>query len=130
MIAFGQLNANNHLAQKRKTRRLKSTSFDTLLLQAGKINDEEKSMLRDDEDNVWKVTAVLNILLQLTEKCNINQQLIAMEKGEAITEDIAGEFGMKPIYTMTGWLSFMIFASNVVGFVVVVGDHAYELQLK
>lgn len=79
-----------------------SHDLNEISLQAGKINEEEKSMLRDDEDNVWKVTAVLNILLQLTEKCNINQQLIAMEKGEPITEDIAGEFGMKPIYTMTG----------------------------
>ena len=69
--------------------------------QAGKINDEEKSMLRD-EDNVWKVTAVLNILIQLTEKCNVNAQLLALERGEAITEEIAGEFGIKPIYTMTG----------------------------
>ena len=58
-------------------------------------------MLRD-EDDAWKVTAVLNILLQMTEKCNINAQLLAIEAGEPITEEIAGEFGMKPIYTMTG----------------------------
>ena len=58
-------------------------------------------MLRD-EDQVWKVTAVLNILIQLTEKCNLNDQLQALEEGEVVTEEIAGEFGMKPIYTMTG----------------------------
>jgi len=82
-------------------------NFQQFKSKAGKINDEEKSMLRDDEDNVWKVTAVLNILLQLTEKCNINQQLIAMERGEPITEEIAGEFGMKAIYTMTGFFSLV-----------------------
>lgn len=58
-------------------------------------------MLRDD-DNVWKVTAVLNILIQLTEKSEINEQLKALEAGTPITEDIVGEFGMKPIYSMTG----------------------------
>ena len=73
----------------------------TSVHQAGKINDEEKNMLRD-EDQVWKVTAVLNILIQLTEKCNLNDQLEALEKGEIVTEEIAGDFGMKPIYTMTG----------------------------
>jgi len=81
-------------------------SFQQFKSKAGKINEEEKNMLRD-EDNAWKVTAVLNILIQLTEKCNINAQLVALERGETITEDIAGEFGVKPIYTMTGFFSLI-----------------------
>lgn len=81
-------------------------SFQQFKSKAGKMNDEEKGMLRD-EDHAWKVTAVLNILLQLTEKCNINEQLIATKAGETITEEIAGEFGMKPIYSMTGFFSLV-----------------------
>ena len=55
---------------------------------------------------VWKVTAVLNILIQLTEKCKINEQLQALEAGEVITDEIAGEFGMRSIYTMTGYSNY------------------------
>jgi len=81
-------------------------SFQQFKSKAGKMTEDDKNMLRD-EDNVWKVTAVLNILMQLTEKCNINAQLEAMANGEPITEDIAGEFGMKPIYKMTGFFSLV-----------------------
>lgn len=81
-------------------------SFQQFKSKSGKMNEEEKSLLRD-EDGVWKVTAVLNILIQLTEKSNINKQLQALETGDAITEDIAGEFGMRSIYTMTGYFSLI-----------------------
>ena len=68
-----------------------------------------------DEENSWKVTAVLNILMQLTEKSNINDQLRALEAGEPITEEVAGEFGIKPVYSMTGILisNKMYFISNL-----------------
>lgn len=81
-------------------------SFQQFRSKGTKMSEEEKGMLQDEE-NSWKVTAVLNILMQLTEKSNINDQLRALEAGETITEEVAGEFGIKPVYSMTGFFSLV-----------------------
>ncbi|XP_003748325.1 eukaryotic translation initiation factor 3 subunit L [Galendromus occidentalis] len=55
---------------------------------------------------MWNVHSVLNVLHSLVQKSNINQQLEVYSKG-GNPEEVAGEFGRRPLYKMLGYFALI-----------------------
>lgn len=69
------------------------------------LTTDELAKLKQNQD-VWNIHSVLNVLHALIDKSKIQQQLIAAKKQGDISE-AAGEFGNKPLYKMLGYFSII-----------------------
>lgn len=72
-----------------------------------KSSDDTEKLLQNQK--VWNVHSVLNVLHSLVDKSNINQQLEVMSKPEidADLDVVAGEFGRHLLYKMLGYFSLI-----------------------
>jgi len=70
-----------------------------------KKSAEELDFIRQNP-TLWNIHSVLNVLYSLVDKSNINAQLEAYAKGEN-PDDVAGEFGRRPLYKMLGYFSLV-----------------------
>lgn len=67
-------------------------------------SEDELQLLQDG--GVWSSYSVLNVLYSLIQKSRITEQLIAAQEGQN-PEEVAGEFGSKPLYKMLGYFSII-----------------------
>lgn len=72
-----------------------------------KSTEDTEKLLQNQK--VWNVHSVLNVLHSLVDKSNINQQLEVMSKPEidADLDMVAGEFGRHTLYKMLGYFSLI-----------------------
>ncbi|KAG8927777.1 hypothetical protein FRC03_011644 [Tulasnella sp. 419] len=70
--------------------------------------DEELAMLAEGTQ-IWSCYSVLNVLYSLISKSKINEYMEAQRRGLSPEEinEIAGEYGSKPLYKMLGYFSII-----------------------
>jgi len=68
-------------------------------------NDEEIQVLRDNPQ-MWGCYSVLNVLYSLIQRSQMNEQLAAIKRNEDPNE-VAGEYGSRPLYRMLGYFSII-----------------------
>lgn len=68
-------------------------------------NEEEVQILRENPQT-WGCYSVLNVLYSLIQRSKMNEQLAAIKKGEDPNE-VAGEYGQRPLYRMLGYFSII-----------------------
>jgi len=72
---------------------------------AASVNEEELTLLRENP-NTWGCYSVLNVLYSLIQRSQISEQLAARKRGEDANE-VAGEYGSRPLYQMLGYFSII-----------------------
>ncbi|PWN22081.1 hypothetical protein BCV69DRAFT_256683 [Microstroma glucosiphilum] len=85
-------------------------------------SEDELQLLQDG--GVWSSYSVLNVLYSLIQKSRITEQLIATQAGED-PEEVAGEFGSKPLYKMLGYFSII----GLLRVHVLLGDYTLALKM-
>ncbi|KAL7276919.1 hypothetical protein RUND412_000063 [Rhizina undulata] len=68
-------------------------------------NEEEVQLLRDNPQT-WVCYSVLNVLYSLIQRSRMNEQLAAIKNGSDPNE-VAGEYGSRPLYRMLGYFSII-----------------------
>lgn len=68
-------------------------------------SESEIDMLRDNQQ-IWNVHSVLNVLHSLVDKSCINEQLETFKAGKDASK-VAGTFGVLPLYKMLGYFSLI-----------------------
>jgi translation initiation factor 3 subunit L len=68
-------------------------------------SEEELEMLAEAQQ-IWSCYSVLNVLYSLVQKSQINEQLRAEKEGRSV-EEVAGEYGSKPLYRNLGYFSLI-----------------------
>lgn len=68
-------------------------------------NEDEKQLLRDNPQT-WGCYSVLNVLYSLIQRSQMNEQLAAIKRGDDPNE-VAGEYGSRPLYRMLGYFSII-----------------------
>ncbi|KAF8250854.1 hypothetical protein K440DRAFT_616475 [Wilcoxina mikolae CBS 423.85] len=68
-------------------------------------NDEEIQVLRENPQT-WGCYSVLNVLYSLIQRSQMNEQLAAIKRNEDPNE-VAGEYGSRPLYRMLGYFSII-----------------------
>ncbi|PWN28680.1 hypothetical protein BDZ90DRAFT_279021 [Jaminaea rosea] len=89
---------------------------------AGSKTEDELQLLQDG--GVWSSYSVLNVLYSLIQKSRITEQLVAMQEGRD-PDEVAGEFGSKPLYKMLGYFSII----GLLRVHVLLGDYTLALQM-
>ncbi|SPO39876.1 related to eIF3l - translation initiation factor 3 subunit L [Pseudozyma flocculosa] len=84
--------------------------------------DDEVALLQDG--GVWSSYSVLNVLYSLMQKSRITEQLIAAKEGQD-PDEVAGEFGSKPLYRMLGYFSII----GLLRVHVLLGDYTLALKM-
>ncbi|WWC89153.1 eukaryotic translation initiation factor 3 subunit L [Kwoniella dendrophila CBS 6074] len=72
-------------------------------------NEEELEALSEAQ-HIWSCYSVLNVLYSLVQKSQINEQLKAEKQGNKTPEELqelAGEYGSKPLYRNLGYFSLI-----------------------
>lgn len=85
-------------------------------------SEDEIALLQDG--GVWSSYSVLNVLYSLIQKSRITEQLVAASKGED-PDEVAGEFGSKPLYRMLGYFSII----GLLRVHVLLGDYTLALKM-
>ncbi|PWZ03232.1 eukaryotic translation initiation factor 3 subunit L [Testicularia cyperi] len=85
-------------------------------------SDDEIALLQDG--GVWSSYSVLNVLYSLIQKSRITEQLEAASRGED-PDEVAGEFGSKPLYRMLGYFSII----GLLRVHVLLGDYTLALKM-
>ncbi|PWW75466.1 hypothetical protein C7212DRAFT_197643 [Tuber magnatum] len=67
---------------------------------------EEERKLLCDNPQTWGCYSVLNVLYSLIQRSQMNEQLAAIKKGQDPNE-VAGEYGSRPLYRMLGYFSII-----------------------
>ncbi|CAZ80076.1 unnamed protein product [Tuber melanosporum] len=67
---------------------------------------EEERRLLCDHPQTWGCYSVLNVLYSLIQRSQMNEQLAAIKKGQDPNE-VAGEYGSRPLYRMLGYFSII-----------------------
>lgn len=80
-------------------------SFSVYLSKVDKMNTAELKHCQE-HPKMWNVHSVLNVLHSLVQKSNINEQLEVYSNG-GNPDDVAGEYGSKPLYKMLGYFSLI-----------------------
>ncbi|EDP45452.1 hypothetical protein MGL_0441 [Malassezia globosa CBS 7966] len=89
-----------------------------------KVSHKQEHDIQILQDNsVWNSYSVLNVLYSLIQKSNIMEQLKASNMGQD-PDEVAGEFGVRPLYKMLGYFSII----GLLRVHVLMGD--YTLALK
>jgi translation initiation factor 3 subunit L len=65
----------------------------------------EIAVLKEHSD-IWGTYHILNILYSLIQKSQMNEQIVAIKRGEDPLA-VAGEYGSKPLYRMLGYFSII-----------------------
>jgi translation initiation factor 3 subunit L len=68
-------------------------------------NEEEIQILRENPQT-WGCYSVLNVLYSLIQRSQMNEQLAAIKAGQDPNE-VAGEYGSRPLYRMLGYFSII-----------------------
>ncbi|KAA8898947.1 translation initiation factor 3 complex subunit L [Sphaerosporella brunnea] len=68
-------------------------------------NEEEIQILRENPQT-WGCYSVLNVLYSLIQRSHMNEQLAAIKAGQDPNE-VAGEYGSRPLYRMLGYFSII-----------------------
>lgn len=84
--------------------------------------EDELQLLQDG--GVWSSYSVLNVLYSLIQKSRITEQLIATQQGQD-TDEVAGEFGSKPLYRMLGYFSII----GLLRVHILLGDYTLALKM-
>lgn len=84
--------------------------------------EDELQLLQDG--GVWSSYSVLNVLYSLIQKSRITEQLIAAQEGQD-PDEVAGEFGSKPLYKMLGYFSII----GLLRVHVLLGDYTLALKM-
>lgn len=71
-----------------------------------KSEDELVKLVSPDNNRVWNILCLLNVLHSLVDMSNIKQQLEATAKGED-PDAVAGEYGSMTLYKMLGYYSLV-----------------------
>ncbi|PUU81227.1 translation initiation factor 3 complex subunit L, partial [Tuber borchii] len=77
----------------------------TVARKDGSGNEEERKLLSDNPQT-WGCYSVLNVLYSLIQRSQMNEQLAAIKKGQDPNE-VAGEYGSRPLYRMLGYFSII-----------------------
>lgn len=85
-------------------------------------SENEIQLLQDG--GVWSAYNVLNVLYSLIQKSNITEQLIASNEGRE-PEEVAGEFGSRPLYKTLGYFSII----GLLRVHVLLGDYTLALKM-
>ena len=85
-------------------------------------SDDEVALLQDG--GVWSPYSVLNVLYSLIQKSRITEQLVAAKEGND-PDEVAGEFGSKPLYRMLGYFSII----GLLRVHVLLGDYTLALKM-
>jgi len=80
-------------------------SFCNYRQRAAKRQDDEAHILRE-APGIWSCYSVLNVLYSLIQKSQMNEQLAAAKEGRDENE-VAGEYGSKPLYRTLGYFSII-----------------------
>lgn len=88
----------------------------------GNKTQDEIALLQDG--GVWSSYSVLNVLYSLIQKSRITEQLVAASKGQD-PDQVAGEFGCKPLYRMLGYFSII----GLLRVHVLLGDYTLALKM-
>ena len=80
-------------------------SFSQYRAKLNKKTETELELLRENQ-KMWNVHSVLNVLHCLIDKSNINEQLKVYTNG-GDPDSVAGEFGRHPLYKMLGYFSLV-----------------------
>ncbi|RPA96449.1 hypothetical protein L873DRAFT_1772888 [Choiromyces venosus 120613-1] len=67
---------------------------------------EEERKLLSENPQTWGCYSVLNVLYSLIQRSQMNEQLAAIKKGQDPNE-VAGEYGSRPLYRMLGYFSII-----------------------
>lgn len=84
--------------------------------------EEELILLQDG--GVWSSYSVLNVLYSLIQKSRIVEQLEAVQQG-LDPEDVAGDFGNRPLYKQLGYFSII----GLLRVHVLLGDYTLALKM-
>lgn len=87
-------------------------------------NKTEDELLLLQDGGVWSSYSVLNVLYSLIQKSRITEQLQAVQAGQD-PEEVAGEFGNKPLYKMLGYFSII----GLLRVHVLLGDYTLALKM-
>ncbi|WVW84114.1 eukaryotic translation initiation factor 3 subunit L [Kwoniella bestiolae CBS 10118] len=84
------------------------SNFSTWRANPKNKNEEELEALSEAQ-NIWSSYSVLNVLYSLVQKSQINEQLKAEKQGKSAEEvqELAGEYGSKPLYRNLGYFSLI-----------------------
>ncbi|WWC94585.1 eukaryotic translation initiation factor 3 subunit L [Kwoniella sp. B9012] len=84
------------------------SNFSTWRANPKNKNEEELEALAEAQ-NIWSSYSVLNVLYSLVQKSQINEQLRAEKQGKTPEEvqELAGEYGSKPLYRNLGYFSLI-----------------------
>lgn len=85
-------------------------------------SEDELQLLQDG--GVWSSYSVLNVLYSLIQKSRITEQLVAAQEGQD-PEEVAGDFGSKPLYKMLGYFSII----GLLRVHVLLGDYTLALKM-
>ncbi|KAF8317673.1 eukaryotic translation initiation factor 3 subunit 6 [Clavulina sp. PMI_390] len=71
--------------------------------------EEDVTLLAEGGSQIWSTYSVLNVLYSLIQKSKINEQLNAAKEGKSAEEieEVAGDFGSKPLYKALGYFSII-----------------------
>ncbi|SPC60792.1 related to eIF3l - translation initiation factor 3 subunit L [Ustilago sp. UG-2017b] len=97
-------------------------SFSQWRNKASNKAEDEIALLQDG--GVWSSYSVLNVLYSLIQKSRITEQLVAASKG-VDPDEVAGEFGTKPLYRMLGYFSII----GLLRVHVLLGDYTLALKM-
>lgn len=86
---------------------------------------EEEVALLAENPQVWSCYSVLNVLYSLIQKSKIVDQLKSVKSTEDGADDVAGEFGSKPLYRLLGLFSLV----NLVRVHALLGDYTLALRM-
>ena len=78
-----------------------------------------------ENPQVWSCYSVLNVLYSLIQKSKVQDQLRATKRGEENVEEIAGEYGSKPLYRTLGMYSMI----TLVRVHALLGDYTLALKM-
>ncbi|BFZ61243.1 hypothetical protein YB2330_002302 [Saitoella coloradoensis] len=81
------------------------SSFAQYRARLSKKSEEDITILRENPQ-IWSCYSVLNVLYSLIQKSRINEQLAAIKEGEN-PNDVAGEYGVLPLYRQLGYCSLI-----------------------
>lgn len=86
---------------------------------------EEEMALLAENPQVWSCYSVLNVLYSLIQKSKVQDQLRATKRGEENVDEIAGEYGSKPLYRTLGMYSMI----TLVRVHALLGDYTLALKM-
>ncbi|XP_065065607.1 LOW QUALITY PROTEIN: eukaryotic translation initiation factor 3 subunit L-like [Rhopilema esculentum] len=81
-------------------------SFTHYKAKVAKMPEEDKMSLKEDQNKIWNVHSVLNVLYSLVEISRINEQL-EVYAADGDPDTVAGDFGKLPLYKMFGYFSLI-----------------------